>query len=711
MTGPIQKQRLDQILISEGLVSEDQIKEALMRQKAHGGKLGSQLLYHRYLDEAGLVKALTRQFGCEGVVLSKLTIPEEILKFIPKKVAVARKVMPFGYDPDANVLKIACEDPRNESLIQELEFVARGKEIKLYIAAELALNTAIARHYMGREVSLDDNLLIEIPEEVTETGGIKIPVDIEPETGPVPKRGSILLVTDEEFTAPMLQSILERDDYEVTITDSADEAIEMIGDRQFHSVLIKDTVSGDYLDLIDRLRKTSPRTVVRYYESSASLVLNEDAASTEGELLLKNLELFTSLLSSKDKLEFNHSGTVGKYVNMLCRKLGLPDKERLMITNAGFVHDLAKFYYSHESGLNPRELIQLTAKHLESLNYSPVIAEMLRSMYINLGGKYTKRLPIEVLGGNILTIVDIFCDNVPSDERLSLDKFEAVKKKFRDLTGKLFLQEVVEACIVMVQEEILSRHISETPCQVMLYSRHNDMSYPLELRIKNEGFRVMSNNAIEAFCDLYNRSRPDIEILLLSGSLDDIQKTITEFNSRGVDFSETPTFLLVDTALTSKLTGYLEQGVADILPLDGSTELLIVKMQKIQLSLDDQRSADSDQQPAGTTGRLSDMNLIDLLQALGPSRKTVKMTVTPNIENGGKLLLYLDQGTISYAEYLDKLGTEAVYDAIGWTDGTWRVEPVAPGKLPQPNNELSNESILMEGCRLLDERARQGQVF
>jgi DNA-binding response OmpR family regulator len=68
-------------------------------------------------------------------------------------------------------------------------------------------------------------------------------------------RRAVLLVTDDEYSGPLLQSILERDNYRVTMTDSADDAIDILGDKQFHSVFIKDTVAGDYIDLIDRLRK------------------------------------------------------------------------------------------------------------------------------------------------------------------------------------------------------------------------------------------------------------------------------------------------------------------------------------------------------------------------------------------------------------------------------------------------------------------------
>jgi len=707
-----QKLRLDEILVKEGLISESQIKEALMRQKMHGGKFGSQLLYHRYIDEAGLVKALATQLGCEGVVLAKRDIPKLVIKLIPKKVAVARKVIPFDYDPEKNLLKVACEDPTDRSLINELNFAVRGKEIKLYVGAELALNTAIAKHYMGRDVSLGDNLLLEIPDEATETGKVPIPTPDGAAQEVGDYRGSVLLVTDEEYSGPLLQSILERDNYLVTMTDSADDAIDMLSEKQFQSVFIKDTVAGDYIDLIDRLRKTSPRTAVRYYESSSALVLNEDAVATAGDLLIKSLDLFTSLLSSKSKLPINHSGRVGQYVDKLCRKVGLPDKERLVITSAGYLHDLAKFYYRTEETQDYRATIMLTVKLLQSLSYSPIVIEMLRAMYKDLGEKFTKRLPIEALGGNILTIVDLFCDNIPLNKRLSLDKFEAIKKKLRDLTGKLFLGEVVEAFIIMIQEEILQLQATGRTSQIMIFAGNIDALYSLDLRLKNEGFRTVSELSPDSFVDLFRRSQPDMMVLMLPGKASDVTTRVNELAKRGVDFRKAPTFLLVDGSVTSELTSLFEREIEDIIDLDGNLDLLIVKLKKIQARIQaEAKETAQGEESSGSRGRLSDMNLIDLLQALGPSRKTVKITITPGSSKRDKLVIYLDQGNITSAKFKDKTGPEAVYEGIAWTDGTWTVEPVLAESLPEPNNQLPNESILMEGCRLLDEKVRAGQLL
>jgi hypothetical protein len=56
-------ERLDQILLRLGYVTEEEIKQALMRQKAQGGRLGSHLLYFKFLTPDQLLHALSEQFG------------------------------------------------------------------------------------------------------------------------------------------------------------------------------------------------------------------------------------------------------------------------------------------------------------------------------------------------------------------------------------------------------------------------------------------------------------------------------------------------------------------------------------------------------------------------------------------------------------------------------------------------------------------------
>jgi hypothetical protein len=97
------------------------------------------------------------------------------------------------------------------------------------------------------------------------------------------------------------------------------------------------------------------------------------------------------------------------------------------------------------------------------------------------------------------------------------------------------------------------------------------------------------------------------------------------------------------------------------------------------------------------------MNVIDLLQAMGPTGKTARLSVTGQ---GQQLTIYLKEGQITYAECEDVVGAEAVYCALGWRKGVWSLESVAPEDIPDPNVSHTNEGILLEGCRRLDESIR-----
>lgn len=706
------KHRLDEILLEQGLVTEAQVREALMRQRAHGGKFGSQLLYHRFIDETSLVKALAQQFDCEGVVLSTLNISPDIINQIPKKVALSRKVIPFEYDSTANVLKIACEDPTDQTLLNELGFLARGREIRLYVAPEIVINTAIARHYLERDVSLNDSLLLTIPDSTTDVGKTTAVEETASQDTPTVKP-SILLITDEVYSAPLLQSLLERDGHQVVTSESADDAVKLLEDRHFAAIFIKYTVQGDYLELIDRARRITPQTNVRYYDTASSLLFSREAFGAAADINNKNLELLTSLLCSKDRVSHNHSARVGHYVDRLCRQMGLSDRDRLLISNAGYLHDLARFYYTAEQAEDSHNIVELTGKLLASLNYSPVAVQMLRSMYRDLQGRYATRLSIEGLGGNILTIVDLYCDSVSQHLNLTLDKFDAVIKKMRDLIGKLFLAEVVEAFIEMIQQEILGLQTSQRASQVMIFCEDLRLQQPLDMRLRNEGLRTVAHVDVASLIDLYQRSEPDIMILVLPGTTNEIMLQIGKIVSGGVNFQRTPTFLLVDNSSVSQMTEVLERGIEDVIAIDDNLDLLVTKIHRLQSKLiaqaEREKSLGTDTE--GARGRLADMNLIDLLQALGPSRKTVRITVQPQTAEAATLTAYLELGDIIYAEYEDLVGAEAIYEGLTWSDGLWTVSPVSTDKLPSPNNHLGNETILMEGCRLLDERVRSGQLL
>jgi len=689
MSGSAKCPRIDEILLKAKLVTSEQIQKALARQKINGGKIGFHLVDLGFIDEADMVKALAMQFKCEGVVVSALRISKEVLEMIPPEVAHSRKVLPFAFDSKTNTLKIACDSPTNTDLIQELKFLAKEKKIKLYVSAEFGLNTAIKQNYRA----------------APGLSGKEAPA------AKVFPGNELLLVTDERYSGPLLKSLCEWDGYKVTVTDSADDAIELIDAHNFHTVFIKDTVPGDYIDLIDRLRKISPRTVVRYFETTSSLLLNEGDLARDSQLCYTNLDLFTSIIASQNKQMINHAGRVGRYATKLCDKLGLPHRERLFVSTAAYVHDLAKFYYNDPNETDVRTQVSKTAKLLQSINYSPIIIQMLLSMYKDLEGKFTKRLPIELLGGNILTVVDLFCASIKPEQKLSLDRFDVVKRKLQELTGRLFLAEIAEAFVLMIQEEILNTAASGTLGQIMILGDKVENMQPIELRLKNEGFRVVCETSQDTFAEMFERSEPDILLVISALNPGAITKLIDKVVNPKSAKAKVPVFILVKDYYAGELTATLGKSVEDIISLDNNLDILVSKLKRIVSELN-RKSAGQEhaEETSGATGRLSNMSLIDILQVMGAGQKTAKINVTSR-DKDQKLEMFLDKGKIIYAKLGDLKGAEAVYEAMAWCDGIWNMEPIVPKELPQPNNTLSNELILMEGCRLLDEKNRSGQVM
>ena len=703
--------RLDEILIEEGLVSQEQITEALMRQKVSGGKFGSQLLYYRYIDEAGLVKALAKQMNCEGVILSQINIPDDIIKLINPKQALARKIIPFGYDQKTGTLKIACENPTDHHLAKEIEFIATGKFVKLYVAVELAIEAALHKYYLGKNVSLNEKLSVELP-DLNASGGEQAITDIEQTQFQIQSSRAILIVTDEEYSASLYQTILERDNYKATICDSLAKASGLIDDNSFQAVLIKESISGEKQTFIDKLRKVSPRTIVKTFAESAGLILSTGSLENFEEILDRNLVLFTSLLSTKHNLPENHCSLVGQSVEKLCRRMGLPAKDRLTITNAAFMHDLARFYYHSLEGKDYSTIIELSARLLQSLDYPEVIVKMLNCMYKNPEMGKTKSLPLEILGGNIITIVDLFYENVELNQKMTLDKFDAIKKKLRGLSNTLFLNEVVEAFIGMMQEEILNLQTLPQIGQILIFSNDPESSYPLELRLQNEGFRIVSETNELSLTTMYGRSRPDILVLALKGTAEEVIAMVEKLAGDGISYAETPTFLLAPKDSAADLATAYDKGIEDVIVINGHFDLLVVKIRKIQAQLQKRigETKTESAKTSGAKGRLADMNLIDLMQALAPGRKTVKLTINLSDSPDNQLVIFLDKGNIIYGKFKDKTGAEAIYEGMTWADGQWVVESIGEDALPESNNQLSNDAILMEGAYRLDEKVRAGQL-
>ena len=92
------KKRLGDMLVSENVVTPEQIEQAMEARKTNGGKkLGETLVELGFTSEENITKALTRQLGVEMVSTATMTIPEDIISLVNPNILRKYMVMPFGY--------------------------------------------------------------------------------------------------------------------------------------------------------------------------------------------------------------------------------------------------------------------------------------------------------------------------------------------------------------------------------------------------------------------------------------------------------------------------------------------------------------------------------------------------------------------------------------------------------------------------------------
>jgi hypothetical protein len=246
-----------------------------------------------------------------------------------------------------------------------------------------------------------------------------------------------------------------------------------------------------------------------------------------------------------------------------------------------------------------------------------------------------------------------------------------------------------------------------------MFSDRPDRAYAFEVRLKHEGYRLTAADSPESLIAICNRLHPDILVLKSFSQPRDLVKTLKHLMSKGVSPSQISTLLLVKGHLVGLLIPLLDIGIKEIADMNSGIETLLYKIREVrrntvvQLEPGRQIAPPSVKKQSGSNGNLSDFSIIDLLQALGPSQRTTRITVKPDDTSGDSLSMYLLRGQIVFARLGDLLAEKAIYRALTWERGTWTSEPVTENDLPVPNNKLPNEFILMEGCRLIDENGRQ----
>ena len=136
--------RLGDLLVSTGAISREQLEQALELQKGTKQRLGDVLIQNGFITEKSLIDALKIQLGIEFIDLTKVSLPIELAKFVPKNIARRFCVVPVR--AAADTLYLAMSDPLDFMAQEEVKAASRKRIIPM-IATRKAVEQAIGRLY------------------------------------------------------------------------------------------------------------------------------------------------------------------------------------------------------------------------------------------------------------------------------------------------------------------------------------------------------------------------------------------------------------------------------------------------------------------------------------------------------------------------------------------------------------------------------------
>lgn len=140
--------RIGELLVDVGLLSADQLEQALEIQRASRERLGDVLINKGYITQSQLFEVLEFQLGIPHVQLARYRIDPSILKLIPERLAKAYQAVPFR--KDGTRLYVAMVDPLDFYAIDDLR-MSTGFTVEPAICAPEDIQAAIRRYYEMQE--------------------------------------------------------------------------------------------------------------------------------------------------------------------------------------------------------------------------------------------------------------------------------------------------------------------------------------------------------------------------------------------------------------------------------------------------------------------------------------------------------------------------------------------------------------------------------
>ena len=151
LTGARKKIRIGDLLVEAGAITDEQLQEALAKQKEEGGMLGNIIMDLGFISRELLITVLTTQMGIEYCEVRTIQIDESVLNLVSKDLVQKYHAIPIGYAEDnPNILQVAMADPMDLMAVDDIS-ISSGLQVEPLLSFQDDLDNVIGKFYGSAE--------------------------------------------------------------------------------------------------------------------------------------------------------------------------------------------------------------------------------------------------------------------------------------------------------------------------------------------------------------------------------------------------------------------------------------------------------------------------------------------------------------------------------------------------------------------------------
>jgi hypothetical protein len=137
------RKKMGEVLIDEGLVKDDQVQEALRRQRATGESFGEILVSMGFVTESDIARTLVKQSGLPYIDASRYRINKDGVQAVPAELMWQNQFVVL--DKIGKTLLVAIANVISPEIFDKLERVS-GSQIFVYVSTWSQVQQALDKN-------------------------------------------------------------------------------------------------------------------------------------------------------------------------------------------------------------------------------------------------------------------------------------------------------------------------------------------------------------------------------------------------------------------------------------------------------------------------------------------------------------------------------------------------------------------------------------